>query len=239
MKIPKSINPCPIAEAVLEIRFKPSVHPNAVFGLTYDKFKVEFENLEKLPILQIPESILSIDPNLRHKPHYKSEKDNIIYQIGPDVLSISNIKKYEGWENFSIRIKNMLEKIHNANVIGEITRIGIRYINFFGDMDIFNNIRLKLFIDDESFSSEQLIINSTLKTGSFYTTLKIVNNADLKSKDFNNKGSAIDIDTFITNDKKSLNDNVYTTIDEAHIQEKKLFFTLLNEAFLNSLNPKY
>lgn len=63
---PKKISPCPIVEASVEIRFTSEVLPDAIFGIIYQAFKDEFSSKpEKLPILQLPEQIRSMDRNLK------------------------------------------------------------------------------------------------------------------------------------------------------------------------------
>ena len=51
MRLSKEISPCPIIDAILEIRFIPNIHPNAVFGLIYNTLRNDFPNVENLPII--------------------------------------------------------------------------------------------------------------------------------------------------------------------------------------------
>ena len=45
MQIPKKITPCPILEAIVEIRFEPEEPDDAIFGIIYNKFKKRFPKL--------------------------------------------------------------------------------------------------------------------------------------------------------------------------------------------------
>jgi uncharacterized protein (TIGR04255 family) len=69
MKLPKKISPCPIVEAIIEIRFDASLPGDAIFGIIYNMLKDEYTNLEKLPILELPDAIRTTDPNLMYSPH--------------------------------------------------------------------------------------------------------------------------------------------------------------------------
>lgn len=71
MDLPKTIDPCPIVDALLEIRFQTLTHPNAVFGLIYNELQKDFPKVENLPILQLPDAIRASDPNFKFKPQYK------------------------------------------------------------------------------------------------------------------------------------------------------------------------
>lgn len=79
MRLPLKIDPCPIIDALVEIRFSTTIHPNAVFGLLYNALQTDFSKVENLPILQWPEAVRSSDPSLQFKPHYKiSSKEFVV-----------------------------------------------------------------------------------------------------------------------------------------------------------------
>ena len=74
MDIPTKITPCPIVEVIVELRFEADLPDEAVFGVIYSSFRNETGEIEKLPILQLPEALRSTDPNLIYKPHYRLRK---------------------------------------------------------------------------------------------------------------------------------------------------------------------
>ena len=79
MDIPKKITPCPIIESILEIRFNTKIPSEAIFGMVYSRIQGRFfPNMEKLPILQIPDQLRSNDPNLMFRPTHKLYKDNLL-----------------------------------------------------------------------------------------------------------------------------------------------------------------
>jgi len=237
MKIPKRINPCPIIEAIVEIRFESEMPPDAVFGILYNEFKSEYRTVEKLPILQLPEIVRSKDINLRFQPHYKLIHDDFLLQIGPDVLSLVNVNEYVGWDNFSSRIRDTFSKLKKLTLVQKTNRLGIRYINFFKS-DIYENINLKFFLSDQPFIAEQITFRSTLATGKFLTNLQIVNNGKVAVNNTAKSGSLIDIDTYIQQKELDLL-NIETFLEEGHKEEKKLFFRLLKSTFLEKFSPEY
>lgn len=238
MKIPQKINPCPIIEAIVEIRFESNVPPDAVFGVIYNEFKEEYTKVEKLPILQLPEVLRTKDPNLQYQPYYKLIHENYLLQIGPNVLSIVNVNDYVGWSTFSSKINDTFLKVDKIGFISKANRLGIRYINFF-EIDIYENINLKLFLSGNPFVSEQITFRSTFRTGNFLTNLQILNNGNIKVKNVQKSGSIIDIDTYIQDGKNNIFDNLVELLEEGHIEEKKLFFKLLKDNFLKKFNPEY
>ncbi len=234
MKLPKVIEPCPIVDALFEIRFIPKTHPNAVFGMVYNVLQEDFPEVKNLPILQLPEAVRTTDPNLKFKPHYRISNQNFVTQIGPDVLTISSFPAYVGWGNFSIQIFKILDKIQKIGIINSVIRIGIRYINFFND-DIFQNINLKISFRDNDIEYKNTIVRTELEEGNFKSSLQVANNANYENK----SGSIIDIDTSTESNLDNFFKEKEVIINKGHAIEKDLFFSLLKDDFLQTLNPTY
>ena len=235
MNLPITITPCPIKDALLEIRFSTKLNHNAVFGVIYNALRLDFPNkVESLPILQLPEALRAADPNFRYKPHYKISNDTIVVQIGPDVLSISSFPKYIGWEAFSKKIISIIDKVEKLNIIETVNRLGIRYINFF-ETDIFNEINLKICIQEKNINYKNTVIRTEIAHADFNSTLQIANNAFSQAI----SGSIIDIDTFKETGLADFFKQKETIISNGHTKEKELFFSLLKKEFLTSLNPEY
>lgn len=234
MNLPKNINPCPIVDALIEVRFDTRINANAVFGMIYSVLQKDFPRVETLPILQLPEIVRTSDPNLKYKPYYKISDERFVIQIGPDVISISSFPEYLGWNCFSKTIFNVLSKIEGIGIIDIVERIGIRYINFF-EHNIFEKINLKVSIGSEDILYKNTIIRTEIEQGEYSSYLQIANNANINGK----HGSIIDIDTFLTKNLKSFSSRNVDIINIGHLKEKELFFSLLKPEFLNELNPIY
>ncbi|HEX2936155.1 MAG TPA: TIGR04255 family protein [Bacteroidales bacterium] len=234
MNLPKNINPCPIVDALLEVRFTSKINANAVFGLIYSVLQKDFQKVETLPILQLPDVVRASDPNLKYKPYYKISNENFVIQIGPDVISISSFPKYLGWELFSKIIFDAITKIESVGIINAIERIGIRYINFF-ETNIFEKVNLKVCIGTNDILYKNTIVRTEIEQGEFSSTLQIANNAIINGK----LGSIIDIDTFLTKNLDAFFSRKTELINAGHLKEKELFYSLLKPEFLNTLNPTY
>ncbi len=237
VKLPKKIDPCPILEAVVEFRFESPFPYDAIFGIVYNEFKSDFSSLQELPILQLPEVVRRQDPALRYKPYYKlSSKDKkFLFQVGARVFSLINLNPYDGWATFSIRLKDLLDRIEKISIVDKYTRVGIRYINGF-DFNILEKINLSLNISNEQLTEFDSTIRIEFPSGEFISTLQVINNAQVKKTEGIVKGSIIDIDTFINNPVKP----ILEVVKQGHNEEKKLFFTLLKKDFIEKeLNPEY
>lgn len=233
-KLPKVLEICPIVDSTVEIRFKTKIHQNAVFGLIYSELRSEFKSIENLPILQVPEPIRMSDPKLRYKPLYKISNEEFVVQIGPDVVSIGSFPKYVGWRKFSNKILSIFEKIEEMKIISEVERLGMRYINFF-DHNIFNKIKLGINLAENKIVDQKSVFRTQVQAGKFICTVQISNDA-LSN---NVRGSIIDIDCFKTKGLQDFFKHKKELLNEGHLKEKELFFSLLLDDFLKELKPKY
>ena len=234
MTLPKSINPCPILEALFEVRFTTTIHPSAVFGMIYNVLQTDFPTVENLPILQLPEAVRASDPNFRFKPLYRLTNQNFVIQIGSDVLTISSLPKYAGWEVFSHQIFDIINKIQGVGIINSVSRIGLRYINFF-ENNIFEDIDLKICIGDNDIAYKNTVIRTEIEHDVFKSSLQVANNANHEGK----LGSIIDIDTFTESNLNGFFEKKEEIINSGHSEEKILFFSLLKNDLLKKHNPIY
>lgn len=238
-RLPLSVEACPIIDALIELRFVAEVNPNAVFGLIYGVLLPAYSGtIQNLPILQLPEAVRNSDPALKYKPLYRILNKDVIIQIGPDVLSISSPLPYIGWERFKSHVVNIIRLISGANIIKQVIRLGHRYINFF-DVDMLPNITMS-FQMTEGYSIQNLQITTQVKDSSFENTIQFSNSSVMNINMPNErKGSIIDIDTFRDYPDNSFLNNVDKEIEDAHQSEKTLFFSLLKNDFVETLNPRY
>jgi uncharacterized protein (TIGR04255 family) len=239
VKIPQKITPCPIVEAIIELRFDSDLPSEAIFGIFYGRLKNDYEKkVDTLPIVQIPESIRNQDPNLRFQPHYRLRSGDFILQIGPKSISLASTREYVGWNEFSKKIDTTISSISDIGVIKHVLRVGLRYINIF-DFNIFDRINLKLKVGDDPFKASQITLRSSLKSEELNSNLQIANESKIEVGKILKKGSVIDIDTSIERISGISLKEISSLMNMAHIEEKKIFFSLLDTEYLNSLNPEY
>jgi uncharacterized protein (TIGR04255 family) len=235
-KLPQKISPCPIKEAIVEVRFESEIPSDAVFGIFYSEFKADYPTVDELPILQLPEFVRKQDKTLQHKPHYKlSNNDGFLFQVGPRVVSLISVAPYSGWSVFYERLKDIVKRIGTLEVVKSYIRIGVRYINHF-EINVFDVVTLQVALTGHELNNYGTSIRSEIPAGAFKSTLQISNNVDIIGNEKTTKCSIIDIDTFIENPQEDVN----VLIENGHLEEKKLFFTLLKPEFVESnLNPEY
>lgn len=238
-RLPTKIDPCPLKEATFEIRFNTTFPPDTIYGIVYSKLKDDYPESKSLPIMQIPETVRLSDVNLANQPYYQMKNGNFLLQFGPRIMALSVVDVYCGWESFRQELLRVFNTISTLGFVSEITRIGLRYINTF-ETDILENISLRISINDSSINNRETFVRTVFENDSFIKILQIANNAIMtRLDDTQFKGSLIDIDVVKTGDNIPFFESMESFLDEAHQAEKKQFFELLNENFLQSLNPNY
>ena len=234
--LPKKISPCPIREAIFEMRFESELPPDAIFGVLYSKFRSEYEKVEQLPILQLPQVVRSQDPNLVHAPHYKLSNEDSIIQTGPKVFSLANVGDYAGWDKFSEQIQRTHASVKETNVVSSLTRVALRYINIFEEINILTGTNFKAFLGDEALRSEKINFSAEIPSDKSISQLKIINFAEAVISGKQIKGSIIDIDSAVNPQDF---DSFSAAVEYSHTEEKALFYKVLGEQFIKTLNPEY
>ncbi|MGK5086325.1 TIGR04255 family protein [Bdellovibrionota bacterium FG-2] len=235
VKVPKKITPCPITEAVVELRFDSSLPAEVMPGVVFSKFQKDFPKIEKLPIMELPPAIRDGDPNLRFTPQYRLTNDDFVFQIGPKCFSVVCPKEYKGWTKYYTQLEKVFDGIKELAIIQKPIRVGLRYISFFEDTDIFEKIKINLSLADNSLIGSNNIVRSEFNYSGFRCVIQIANGALLSGKV---KGSSVDIDV-ISDKSGSILSDFKGIVNSAHEVEKRLFFGILNEDFLNKFNPEY
>lgn len=233
---PKKLNKCPIAEAVIEIRYTTDYPSGAIFGLLFNEFKNDFPQVKKLPILNLPDVIRDNDTSLKYQPHYQLKSDYYLIQLGPNMVAINSIKTYVGWDDFADKIKRFLDSLEKCSLIKKTQRVGVRYINLF-EQDVFDGINLKISLNEKDFSSLKRTLKSTFEKSDFFVTLNISNDINMDKK--RECSSVFDIDVFKGTDDDFDKEKLLSLINDAHRIEKSVFFGFLKDDFLAVFDPQY
>lgn len=236
MRIPKSLTPSPVVEATVEIRFQSKFPPDAVIGIVYNIY--QNLKLEGLPILQIPAEIRRQDPNLKYKPTHKFMLGKYTVQIGGDVVLLSSPIDYPGWDKYKNVLEELLEKLKGINLIQQINYISLKYLSFFKDCNIFDHIKMNISFNQGKINYAGTAIKTELRSENYVNVLQIVNNIHLKNYKTDANGSLIDIVCVAPKDSLQI-EKIGTIIDTAHNKEKELFFSLVDEDYLQQFNPEY
>lgn len=243
MGVPVKLGQCPIVDAIFDLQFIANLDSNAVFGVIYSTLKDKFGKVETLPLAMTPEHIRNNDPNLKFRPLYRirnNQDPNFIVQIGPSDITISSSPYYVGWDQFHENINYVVNNVMNLGIISNIIRVGIRYINFFENVDIFHgNANVEIIANGVQLPYSETHLRTIFKSGNMNTILNIGNEMTLNNMGKISRGSIVDVDTFMNSGLDSFDQNFDNIICKIHKEEKSQFFSILSNEFINKLDPQY
>ncbi len=236
MTLPVKINPCPITEAVIELRFEPSVERDAVFGILYQKLKGTYsDSVEKTAILQLPQQLRDSDPDLIYQPYYRLKRENFITQIGPNVVSVSATGEYPGWQTLKDEFVRVFGFVKASDVASSYSRFALRYINNIKG-DVTDKMKWVISLGGKDLTKLPLSMTSVITDGQVSSTFRFRN--DMKDK-AGDRLSVIDIDSVLNAPVLDFEERIDEYLDIVHLSEKEIFFSSLTEEYIHSLNPEY
>lgn len=245
-RIPLRISLCPIIDAVLEIRYLPSIPLEVMIGMIYEKLQqrhkddssIQLGQLQRLPVNDIPIAVRNSDENLKNQPHYIVDYNGLSFRFAMNNVSMAIKGTYLGWDSFRKGVKDIIAAVNLLDTIKAPLRIGLRYTSFFSS-NIFEQTKLELKL----FGNETLQANNAIFTnwndGDLSCSLQIANNVIVSNDKQTKQGSIIDVDV-ATKDAASINvTRIDEILEDLHNYEKKVFFNLLADTLLETLNPVY
>ena len=236
--VPIKITPCPIVDCIVELRFRTSVEGGAIFGIVYQAFKSDYPTVEKMSIRNIPEQIRIADRNLIYQPWYRLRNGGFHISIGSRLVGIGRTGEYPGWTVLAERFRRLIDTISGLGIVDVVERVGLRYINYF-DFDIFTKSKLVVSVSGAPIASDETLVRAIIPGQRYKSTLHVSNHATVMVGGTLKTGSIIDIDTSLEADLKDFFQDSISIIDEGHAEEKEVFFSLLDDDLLRTLNPEY
>lgn len=237
-RLPSRITPCPILEAVMEIRFVTGEDWALLPGLLYTQIKERYPRSEKLPISNMPEEFFRNDPALTYSPRMRFIGEGFVIQFGPRVVSLLTMGDYPGWERIQDELTWLLERLKPAGIIHEGERLGMRYIDFF-EGDIFSNLVLDIRSNEQSVSGVEMNFATVFRRGDLTARLILNNGAMVTRGNEIASGSILDLDVWLEASGFDVFGDAALRFGEAHRCNKEIFFGLLKTDFLDSLAPIY
>jgi uncharacterized protein (TIGR04255 family) len=128
----------------------------------------------------------------------------------------------------------ILSKAKDLNLLHNVERASIRYVNFF-EADIFDNITIKFHFPENLQTSEGHYFQTVYSKGDYQSLIQLVQKARVGEK----QGAIIDIDTSTVSGLDDFCNNIDQVVDSLHDVEKETFFGLLTDEFVKSLQPEY
>ena len=125
----------PVREVVCEFRVPPELPWDmTVPGLLYEKLR-ELYPQKRQQLLLVPELFrqeTALGQRIKQdmRLFFLNVPESRLIQIGDHVLAVHARPPYEGWEEFQPRILTALDALTGVAHAEQLSRIGLRYINF-------------------------------------------------------------------------------------------------------------
>ena len=246
----------PLIEVVCEFHLDVPDWDWTIPGLVYKRIKDRFPHKVESPhinfhIEQTPQGVQpSAQASIGRMQFWGDEREKLV-QIGPEQLSIHQLKPYSGWPNFKALVEQVLSEYENEAPFRAIRRIILRYINRLPLPDtphkIENMVRVMPQIPD---STNQL-------WASWFQQVEILqpqNNASLLLRSGhlpkpppanNNSNSVADTEHIVLDLMFAHADNqpiereaVSQWLEMAHNEIEALFFKSLQPEYLKTFEPE-
>ncbi len=249
MKIPKKIFPDRIVDAIVELKYTLN-HPYEVsLGMLYSNIDDTYNyssrplNNHKKPVQNSNFAIgEKVEIQIGIKPIFFNA--NIKIEITPDSIIFNCLNDYISWEVYSEEIEKFLTQILKDNVIKSFNRIGIRYISHYPELKIFDISKFEFTFGMPELQSDTFSFNSAYRTNDFRVILNLNNLMSLFSA--NENGDLVNIPTSIIDidiiKEGFVEVELIKLLEEINIaqrKQKEIFFNLLKDSYLSTLNPEY
>lgn len=233
-RIPKRISPCNLIDTYVEFKFKTDFNSDLLLNLIRDH--------KENAIIEIPYGI-GYDNNNTQK-YYTIEEKGIRFLIKGGELCINIIGEYPGWGNYKKHIESLV--FHISDRVS-YTNVRLRYVSKWRNIRILDHIDGTIHLDQFEQLFKQTEFSFPARYASDIPDQNVVARVTLKDsiKENGEEFSLVDIDlsSDIPNDKDAESApnpvNAIRCLNELHIAEKDMFFKLLSEDFINSLNPEW
>jgi uncharacterized protein (TIGR04255 family) len=228
-------------EAVAEVRFTSTLPSEAIIGLVYEKVKDKFGEPKSLPILQLPVALREKDENLKYQACYRFEKPGNVLLVGPHNVALST-NPYTDWNAATPLLSDMLDKFNKMKLFSSVERIGLRYVNFFEKLNIFNHVTLSLEVNERSIADRSIVLRTEAKVDGFIVITNVNNAVTSMIAGQNKEGSLLDLD--IVKERPEIKEGaipqkLLDLFTEANRLADDAFFGLLKEDFVGRFEPEY
>lgn len=128
----RTYNRPPLIEAVCDFRFSSSQPWDwTIPGLFYEQIQSNFPIRQQVNVIEttIDARQAKVVQQSQPKLQFLNENRTEVIQVGPDNLSIHQLRPYDGWDHFKARILEYLLTYRKAAKPLSLTRLGLRYVN--------------------------------------------------------------------------------------------------------------
>jgi uncharacterized protein (TIGR04255 family) len=241
---PVQITPCPIIDATAELRFESSLPGAVAVGLGYKALEESFPTVTPLQAIPLPDEFLKANPVLLYQAQYRFESEQFVALLGPNMFAVGVNGPYTRWPVISKSFAAAFERIKSTGIIARPLRFGLKYTYFFPG-NVLSSLNFELGISGAQITGEDTFLRATIPSPPFKIQIQLATDAKITAPklqiDPTISGTLLVVDSFI--EQPAQDENILRDpsgiLEAAHTKEKDVFFELLKDEFLDSLNPDF
>lgn len=249
MRLPKKINPDNIREAVVEVKYISNLPFEVLIGIFYTSLSNDYKYTNRPIQRPINKSAFgnSLGQGLTIQigtGQFLFYNQKITILINPNSVVFACLNEYLGWENYRQEIEKALNILQSTGQIRSWVRAGLRYLSEYPDKELKECINFNFSFGLPKIQSETTAFRSEFLYNGFKVVLNLNNKLPSIKRDSTKQSeivytSIVDIDVIAENIKIQNVSELIKVIDDCHQNEKEIYFTMLLEEYLSSLNPQY
>ena len=248
MQLPKKISPDNIREAVVEVRYDSDVPFELLVGLFVEVFDDTYTYTNRPPQQPIASGTIGNTVrgvNIKIGLTSVVYNDNVSIQLLPNSFVFTWQPQYAGWDEYRKEIATALEQLFSIKKTLIVNRVGLRYISEYPNKDLKDCFKFKFTFGLPEVESETVSFRSEFKKDGTRIILNLSNrvpfvNPNPKPEDATViRTSIVDIDVICEDVQTTNLPDLLTTVDVNHTKQKEVFFTMIDDNYLQTLNPEY
>lgn len=246
MKLPVKIHPDRIRDSIVQVFFTSKIPFEPSIGYFYSILIEKGFRYSNQPFPFPQNNLMQANEllvNLGAQYFFFNDEVKIQFQNNKSVV-FNCTNSYIGWAKYIKIISDTLASFQQANIIENYIRIGIRYISEFPDTDILEKINFKFDLKCCGNPLDTGLFRMEWTEQPYSIKLNLVSKAQILPLAVPNAEtskfiSLIDVDIIQQGFQISSTSEFIDIVNKTHQKQKIVFFTLLNEDFLTTLNPVY
>jgi uncharacterized protein (TIGR04255 family) len=226
---------------MVELRFESETPADIVVALIYNAVRGTWGEGQVTPIAQLPKEVIALQPELKFQAsrRWVQEDKGRYLNAGPYAITVG-MTNFESGQVLISLVGDTFRSVES--IFGRVTRLGLRYVNFFEAENVFEKAALKVSLRGEVLGKDPTYVRAELDKGKFVCALQVMHPANAEGQGKKKRtGSVIDIDVS-TKPTTAIAPNVAPIVEylgEMHKYAEQAFFSTLSDEYVATLKPEY
>jgi uncharacterized protein (TIGR04255 family) len=246
MSLPKKITPDNIKDAIVEVKYDSDTPFEVLIGIFAEAFDSSWFYTNR-PVSGNP-GVSQWFPNLGREMIIRVGTENFLYNAkislrllpGSFIIFFTVNPNYLGWHIYFNELTAALNIIQKTGKIKQWTRVGVRYISHYQQLDLRTCTRFDFSFGLPGIKSDYVSFRSDFS----YNNAKVILNLSslvpvATGPEAVVPTSIVDIDVIRENLHVIGVEELLKLIDDTHSKEKELYFKMIKDEYLSTLKPEY